>query len=77
MTVRVQSRQRDIVKDRAGNTITRTGQQEVVTVAEYWTLGKRDGRWVLLSIEQDAEGAHHLDAEIVASPRPDVLIPTG
>ena len=68
VTVRVQSRQRDIVKDRAGNTITRTGQREVVTVAEYWTLGKREGRWVLLSIEQDAEGAHHLDAEIVASP---------
>ena len=42
--------------------------REIVTVAEYWTLGKRDGRWVLLSIEQDAEGAHHLDADIVASP---------
>ena len=26
------------------------------------------GRWILHSIEQDAEGAHHLDAPIVASP---------
>jgi predicted lipid-binding transport protein (Tim44 family) len=68
VTVRVESRQRDVVIDRAGATITRTNQPEIVTVAEYWTLGKRDGRWVLLSIEQDAEGAHHLDAEIVASP---------
>jgi len=68
VTVRVESRQRDIVRDSAGRTITRTNQPELVTVAEYWTLGKRDGRWVLLSIEQDTEGAHHLDAPIVASP---------
>ena len=57
------------MRDRAGNTIKRTepaGRSS--RVAEYWTLGKRDGRWVLLSIEQDAEGAHHLDADIVASP---------
>ena len=27
-----------------------------------------DDRWILHSIEQDAEGAHHLDAPIVASP---------
>jgi predicted lipid-binding transport protein (Tim44 family) len=66
--VRVESRQRDVVIDRNGTTITRTGQPEIVTTAEYWTLGKREGRWTLLSIEQDAEGAHHLDAEIVASP---------
>jgi len=68
VTVRVQSRQRDIVRDGAGRVITRRNQPEIVTVAEYWTLGKREGRWVLLSIEQDAEGAHHLDAGIVASP---------
>jgi predicted lipid-binding transport protein (Tim44 family) len=66
--VRVESRQRDVVIDRNGTTITRTNRSEIVTVGEYWTLGKRDGRWVLLSIEQEAEGAHHLDAEIVASP---------
>ena len=68
VTVRVESRQRDIVRDRAGTVITRRNQPEIVTVAEYWTLGKRDGRWILLSIEQDAEGAHHLDADLVASP---------
>ncbi|HET8950049.1 MAG TPA: TIM44-like domain-containing protein [Solirubrobacteraceae bacterium] len=68
VTVRVESRQRDVVIDRNGNTITRSNQSEIVTVGEYWTLGKRDGRWILLSIEQEAEGAHHLDAEIVASP---------
>jgi predicted lipid-binding transport protein (Tim44 family) len=36
---------------------------------EYWTLGKRgDGGWMVLSIEQDLEGAHNLEDEIVASP---------
>jgi predicted lipid-binding transport protein (Tim44 family) len=40
----------------------------VVTLSEYWTLAKRDGAWILLSIEQDREGAHHLDAPIIASP---------
>jgi predicted lipid-binding transport protein (Tim44 family) len=43
-------------------------QSPRIACAEYWTLVKRDGRWTLLSIEQDAEGAHHLAAEIVASP---------
>jgi predicted lipid-binding transport protein (Tim44 family) len=39
-----------------------------VGFAEYWTLAKRDGHWMLVSIEQDSEGTHHLDDEIVASP---------
>jgi len=69
VTVRVESRQRDVVRDKGGNVITRKGtSDEVVTVAEYWTLGKRDGQWILLSIEQDAEGRHQLDAPLVASP---------
>jgi predicted lipid-binding transport protein (Tim44 family) len=37
-------------------------------VREYWTLGKRDGRWIVASIEQDSEGRHVLDEEVVASP---------
>lgn len=37
-------------------------------VREYWTLGRRDGRWTLLSIEGAAEGAHHLDAPLIATP---------
>jgi predicted lipid-binding transport protein (Tim44 family) len=35
---------------------------------EFWTLGKHDGSWRLLSIEQPAEAEHHLDEDIVASP---------
>ena len=69
VVVRVSSTQRDYVVDGNGTHINRNGSNsEIVHVSEYWTLGKRDGRWILLSIEQDKEGAHHLDAEIVATP---------
>jgi predicted lipid-binding transport protein (Tim44 family) len=74
--VRIEVPLRDVVYDRAGNVVTRnedTNADGLITQAEYWTLGKRsaeDGtaRWTLLSIEQDAEGAHNLEAPIVASP---------
>jgi predicted lipid-binding transport protein (Tim44 family) len=57
------------VETRDGGRLYRTGERDPsVGFAEYWTLGKRDGRWMLQSIEQDAEGAHNLDAEIVATP---------
>jgi predicted lipid-binding transport protein (Tim44 family) len=41
---------------------------ETVPVREFWTLGRRDNRWILLSIEEGAEGAHALSDEIVATP---------
>ena len=67
--VRVQAIHHDVVVDRNGYVILRSDNDGGVTrVAEYWTLGKRDGRWILLSIEQDAEGLHHLETAIVASP---------
>jgi hypothetical protein len=67
--VRVEALLRDVVLDRSGNVIKRSDSaSETTALAEYWTLAKRDGRWILLSIEQDAEGRHHLDAPVVASP---------
>jgi predicted lipid-binding transport protein (Tim44 family) len=71
VTVRIETQLRDIVRDRAGVVITRNdddNRDELVPQTEYWTLGKHDGGWILLSIEQDAEGAHHLEAPIIASP---------
>jgi len=69
VVVRISSTQRDVVVDAHGNRMTRNDSgREIVQVSEYWTLGKRDGRWILLSIEQDTEGAHNLDSEIVATP---------
>jgi predicted lipid-binding transport protein (Tim44 family) len=76
VTVRIEVPLRDVVLDRNGAMVTRNDDANadgLVTLAEFWTLGKRPGedgtpRWTLVSIEQDAEGAHHLDAPIVASP---------
>jgi predicted lipid-binding transport protein (Tim44 family) len=70
VTVHVSATMEDYVVDRAGNHITRNGQTSETTACnEFWTLGKRvGGGWRLLSIEQEAEGAHVLDAEIVATP---------
>jgi predicted lipid-binding transport protein (Tim44 family) len=52
-----------------GQRIYKTGEDDAtIAFAEYWTLAKSDGHWTLVSIEQDAEGAHHLTDAIVASP---------
>jgi predicted lipid-binding transport protein (Tim44 family) len=52
-----------------GRRMYKTGEDDAtVAFAEYWTLAKRNGHWTLVSIEQDAEGAHHLTDAIVASP---------
>ena len=57
------------VQTPAGQRIYTTGHDGPrIAFAEYWTLAKHDGGWMLVSIEQDAEGAHHLTDEIVASP---------
>jgi predicted lipid-binding transport protein (Tim44 family) len=67
--VRIEAVLRDVVLDRGGQVIKRSDSDaETTTLAEYWTLGKRAGQWILLSIEQDAEGRHQLDAPLVASP---------
>ena len=61
------ARRRDRPRRRASSSATRR-TTSYTTLAEYWTLGRAGDRWILHSIEQDAEGAHHLDAPIVASP---------
>ncbi|WP_217914335.1 TIM44-like domain-containing protein [Miltoncostaea marina] len=72
VVVRVSAELDDVVVDRAGRRIPHTGNPAGEThLREYWTLGRRDGRWVLLSIEQDAEGEHHLAAPIEADPSED------
>ena len=67
--VRVEARLRAYVLDSHGNKVMRKGEKdELITLVEYWTLSRRDGQWMVQSIEQRAEGDHHLDEEIVASP---------
>ena len=67
--VRLEAKLEDYVETTDGGTVTRKGTASTTTAfCEYWTLAKRDGRWILQSIEAGAEGNHQLDAEIVASP---------
>jgi predicted lipid-binding transport protein (Tim44 family) len=57
------------VLDRSGRKVMRKKEEdEDITLCEYWTLARRNGAWTVVSIEQRAEGDHHLDSEIVASP---------
>jgi predicted lipid-binding transport protein (Tim44 family) len=68
--VRISANLRDYVVNKHGHHIMQKGStSELTHLREYWTLGKRPGGgWMVLSIEQDMEGSHHLDEEIVASP---------
>jgi predicted lipid-binding transport protein (Tim44 family) len=69
VVVRIECMLRDYVTTETGKRIMRdSAGSETVTSCEYWTLYKRDGGWRLASIEQDAEGAHHLEGAIVATP---------
>jgi predicted lipid-binding transport protein (Tim44 family) len=67
--VRIEAKLRAYVLDSNGDRIMRKGEKdELVTLVEYWTLARRDGQWMVQSIEQRSEGDHQLDAPIVASP---------
>ena len=73
--VRVSATLDDYVLDGAGERINHTATPRGETyLREYWTLGKRDGRWTLLSIEQDEEGEHQLDAPMEADPAEDARL---
>ena len=68
VTVRIEAKLRDYVEDRTGNHVKRAGHlSETVRLREFWTLAQRNGRWVVVSIEQGAEGAHAIDDAIVAT----------
>ena len=67
--VRIEAKMRDYVEDRSGAHLSKDGSgSDETLLREYWTLAKRDGQWTLESIEEDAEGGHNLDAEIIATP---------
>jgi phenylacetate-coenzyme A ligase PaaK-like adenylate-forming protein/predicted lipid-binding transport protein (Tim44 family) len=69
VVVFIEATLRDYVENRRGRKIHRKGASSETTArSQYWTLGIRDGRWILLSIERGAEGDHNLTDAIVASP---------
>ncbi|MDQ6807635.1 MAG: Tim44 domain-containing protein [Actinomycetota bacterium] len=69
VVVRVEARLRDYVEDQYGHHIKRAGRlSETTRVREFWTLGRRGSHWILISIEQGAEGEHALEATVAATP---------
>jgi predicted lipid-binding transport protein (Tim44 family) len=50
-------------------TILRKGEpDDTILLSQYWKLGRREDRWILLSIEERAEGDYHLAEPIVSAP---------
>lgn len=69
VVVFVEARLEDYVVNRAGTeSYHDDANGREVWLREYWTLSKREGHWILQSIEQEAEGTHLLDDELVATP---------
>ncbi len=68
VVVKLDARLKDYVVDRYGRHLKRRGQlSETSRLREFWTLQRRNGHWVLTSIEAGAEGKHALDEQIVAT----------
>jgi predicted lipid-binding transport protein (Tim44 family) len=69
--VRLEATLIDVIENQYGHQMNH-GESESSSrrLSEYWTLAKheREGYWMLLSIEQGAEGEHHLAEEVVTTP---------
>ncbi|MEJ7750253.1 MAG: TIM44-like domain-containing protein [Thermoleophilaceae bacterium] len=60
------------VEDKQGRRVMRDGENDAaISLEEYWTLARHGDGWRVVSIEQTAEGDHHLDAKIVSLPESD------
>jgi predicted lipid-binding transport protein (Tim44 family) len=69
VVVWISARLSDIVLDQRGRAIRRNESLgDTTRMSEYWTLGKRDGHWIVVSIEQEREGRHQLSEPIIATP---------
>jgi predicted lipid-binding transport protein (Tim44 family) len=69
VVVLIEAPLRAYVEDRGGRRIYRKGESDdTIRLSQYWTLGVREGRWIVVSIEERSEGEHHLAEPIAASP---------
>ena len=69
VTCRIAARLADWVETEWGERILRTGTNSgSVALTEYWTFARREDGWIVASIESDAEGAHVMEQDIVATP---------
>jgi len=65
------------VRTTSGSIITRDVDADgdgQIDVCEYWTLAREGDGWRLVSIEQEQEGAHHLNAVVVTAPWSDARL---
>ena len=68
VVVKIEAKLKDYVEDSSGRHIKRSGHMtDTVRTREFWTLGKRAGHWVVISIEQGGEGEHALADKVVAN----------
>ena len=59
----------DYVEMKGGGRMNANGESDSTkTLEEWWTLGRTQNGWMLLSIEAEEEGKHHLKSDIVATP---------
>ena len=59
----------DYVEMAGGGRLNATGETDSTkNLEEWWTLGRNEHGWMLLSIEGAEEGKHHMKSDIVATP---------
>lgn len=73
VVLRIEAAMNDWCTTASGENVYHNGATSPATsLCEYWTLARssiaEDAHWILLSIEQRAEGDHHLDSGVIASP---------
>ncbi len=66
--VRLRATLSDYVETPRGRMLAEGAMSETSRMDEYWTLARREGSWILASIEQPGEGAHELREAIVTAP---------
>jgi predicted lipid-binding transport protein (Tim44 family) len=76
VVVHVQAAISDYVETDTGRVIPYAGSTVLLTrtLSEFWTLGKRDGHWIVISIEGAREGEYHLTEPLVPLPSDDTQL---
>jgi predicted lipid-binding transport protein (Tim44 family) len=75
VVVHVQALIWDYVETNTGRVIPYAGSSAMTrTLSEFWTLGKRDSDWIVLSIEGEGEGKYHLTEPLAAVPSDDTQL---
>ena len=65
----------DYVETNTGRVIPYAGSSAMTrTLSEFWTLGKRDRHWIVLSIEGEGQGKYHLTEPLAAVPSDDTQL---